>query len=203
MRSSLFLGALCAAGALGNPLEQRAYVTDLTVITITETITAQPAPAPTTAPAEQAPAPQPTPESTPPADPLTPATTDLPPPVPTITPKSEQPPPEQQGQQGDGEVAWTTAWTEAWTTAWTLEPEGPPQTTLATQTQEPGAAPTNAYQDTLIYNHNVHRSNHSADSLSWSGSLEASAHKLASQCVYQHNTYVLYASLFSSQADCF
>lgn len=198
MRSSLLLSALCATGILAVPLEQRDYVTDLTVITVTETVTGQPAPAPTTAPAEQAPAPQPTPESTSPVDPPTPATSDLPPPMPTITPKSENPPPEQQ-QQARDEGGFTIAWTEAWTTAWTLEAESPPQTTLATQTQEPGAAPTNPYQETLIYNHNVHRSNHSADSLSWSADLEASAHKLASQCVYKHDTYVPFAHPYLKQ----
>lgn len=197
MRSSLLLSALCAASALATPVDKREYVTDLTVITVTETITAQPAPAATTAPAEQAatnapaeqaPAAQPTPENTP-VDPPTPATTDQPPPVPTITPKSEHNAQNNQGQQDGQVVAWHTAWTMAWTTAWTGEVADP--TTLATQTQDPGAAPTNAYQDTIIYNHNVHRSNHSADSLSWSADLQASAHKLASQCVYQHNTYVL------------
>ena len=46
----------------------------------------------------------------------------------------------------------------------------------------------NGYQDSVLYNHNVHRGNHSADPLTWSSDLEASAHKLASRCVYKHDT---------------
>jgi hypothetical protein len=34
----------------------------------------------------------------------------------------------------------------------------------------------------------VHRSNHSASSLEWSSTLEASAQTLAAKCVYQHDT---------------
>lgn len=64
-------------------------------------------------------------------------------------------------------------------------------TSLSTSTSAAATAtPTNAYQETLLYNHNVHRSNHSASSVTWSGSLESSARTLAERCVYQHDTLV-------------
>lgn len=45
----------------------------------------------------------------------------------------------------------------------------------------------NAYSDVVLYNHNVHRSNHSAPALSWSDSLAATALKIAKSCDYNHN----------------
>lgn len=204
MRSSVLLSAFCAASVLGTPAGKRDYVTDVnmvtvtdwTVVTITETITAQYAPAPSTSSTvENTPTPEPSPASTPadtPADvpPQTESsasttTHDLPP-VPTITPKSEHNPPENNPDNG-GAVVWTTAWTEGWTSVWTNEPAAP------THTQPPSAPAANPYQHTVIHNHNVHRSNHSAGEMTWSPSLEATAHKLASQCVYKHDTYVVSA----------
>lgn len=42
------------------------------------------------------------------------------------------------------------------------------------------------YQQQVIYNHNVHRSNHSAPQVTWSDSLAATAGKIAAGCVFQH-----------------
>lgn len=89
-----------------------------------------------------------------------------------------------------------TAWTSSWSTAWT-EGSGngggaaPTQSTMSTAAATTsGAKPTNHYQETLLYNHNIHRSNHSSPSLGWSDKLQASAQKLAAGCVYKHDTYV-------------
>lgn len=62
-------------------------------------------------------------------------------------------------------------------------------TTLSTSTSTAdNGDPTNAYQATVLHNHNIHRSNHSATSVSWSDDLEDSARILASRCVYKHDT---------------
>ncbi|KAK2787523.1 hypothetical protein FQN51_003154 [Onygenales sp. PD_10] len=55
MRGSLLLSALCAASAMATPVMKRAYVTDLTVVTVTEYVTrgAAPTPAPEQPPADQ------------------------------------------------------------------------------------------------------------------------------------------------------
>jgi uncharacterized protein YkwD len=51
-------------------------------------------------------------------------------------------------------------------------------------------APSNDYQNAVIYNHNVHRANHSAPAMAWSPSLAATALKIAQTCVYAHSTAV-------------
>lgn len=43
------------------------------------------------------------------------------------------------------------------------------------------------YQQQVIYNHNVHRSNHSAPQVTWSDSLAATAGKIAAGCVFKHS----------------
>lgn len=44
-----------------------------------------------------------------------------------------------------------------------------------------------AYIDTVIRHHNVHRLNHSAPVIPWSASLAATAQQIASSCVFAHN----------------
>ena len=91
-----------------------------------------------------------------------------------------------------------TAWTSSWSTAWTegsgngggAAPTQSASTMSTAAATTSGAKPTNHYQETLLYNHNIHRSNHSSPSLGWSDKLQASAHKLAAGCVYKHDTYV-------------
>ncbi|RAL16846.1 CAP domain-containing protein [Aspergillus homomorphus CBS 101889] len=86
--------------------------------------------------------------------------------------------------------AWTTAWTSYWTSAWTSAAQ---PTTLATSTSTSAsstATASTAYQSTVLYNHNVHRSNHSASSLDWDSALESSAYTLAAKCVYEHDTSI-------------
>lgn len=98
-----------------------------------------------------------------------------PPPAPAPTQHQAQPQPEPQ----------TTSY---YTTKWTSTVDRDPTSTLSTSTADPTGAPTNAYQQAVLYNHNIHRSNHSAPSVDWSRDLEESARKLANGCVYEHNT---------------
>ncbi|EEQ84994.1 uncharacterized protein BDCG_08263 [Blastomyces dermatitidis ER-3] len=78
MRSSLLLSAFLAAGALSSPLLPRAYETDLTIVTVTEYVTAgaptptptpPPAPAPDAPPKDEGSAPPPAPEPKPEPEP--------------------------------------------------------------------------------------------------------------------------------------
>lgn len=49
-------------------------------------------------------------------------------------------------------------------------------------------APSNGdYESTMLYHHNVHRSNHSAPSLVWSSTLASYAAQSASKCVFEHD----------------
>jgi len=44
------------------------------------------------------------------------------------------------------------------------------------------------YQNMVLYHHNIHRANHSADALTWNQTLADSAYALAEGCVFQHNS---------------
>ena len=59
---------------------------------------------------------------------------------------------------------------------------------MSTTTSADEAKPTNDYMHHVLYSHNVHRSNHSSNSLEWDSKLESSADVLAKRCVYTHDT---------------
>lgn len=44
------------------------------------------------------------------------------------------------------------------------------------------------YSEAVVAHHNAHRANHSAPALSWDAGLAATAEKIASSCVYAHDT---------------
>ena len=44
------------------------------------------------------------------------------------------------------------------------------------------------YQNMVLFHHNIHRANHSADALTWNQTLADSAYVLASGCVFRHNS---------------
>ncbi|KAK3053216.1 hypothetical protein LTR09_005842 [Extremus antarcticus] len=46
------------------------------------------------------------------------------------------------------------------------------------------------YKNTVLHHHNIHRANHSAPALTWSADLASTAAKIASSCIYGHNTAV-------------
>ncbi|KAI9923610.1 hypothetical protein ASPWEDRAFT_172072 [Aspergillus wentii DTO 134E9] len=198
MRSSILLSAICAATAMGNPLDKRVYETDWSVVTVTETVTDFP-PATTSTSTSSTPTYAPvqaieTSQSVSSADTVV-QTSASPAPAPAVYTTIVAPAPAEPTSTtteapaaaatiGGGEaVTFSTAWT------WTGDAAAP--TTLATSTSSAsGSSPTNAYQSAILYNHNVHRSNHSASSLEWSASLESSARTLANKCVYQHDTSI-------------
>jgi hypothetical protein len=88
-------------------------------------------------------------------------------------------------------------WSTARTSTIELEPTISATSALSVTSISAGATATsaNAYQQAVLYNHNIHRRNHSAPSLHWSADLETSARALAAKCVYEHDTYVLPAIL--------
>ncbi|KAI4726687.1 PR-1-like protein [Aureobasidium sp. EXF-10728] len=63
-------------------------------------------------------------------------------------------------------------------------------TSKTSSTQKSSAAPAKAttYQQRVLVSHNVHRANHSASNLVWDNALASTAAKIASTCVYAHNT---------------
>ncbi|CAD0113277.1 unnamed protein product [Aureobasidium uvarum] len=63
-------------------------------------------------------------------------------------------------------------------------------TSKSSSTQKSSAAPAKAttYQQRVLVSHNVHRANHSASNIVWDNALASTAAKIASTCVYAHNT---------------
>jgi hypothetical protein len=177
MRSALLFAAM-AAGACAKVIEKDVYVTDWTTTTVTETVTAWP----TSTPATQVLVKEDTIDS----QPSVPTDNALP----TVDLSKKSTETESATQEAAaptaGATTWysTSYWTEGGAAATTEAPTSLATTTSAAST----ATPTNAYQEAILYNHNVHRSNHSANSVTWSGSLASSAHTLAAKCVYQHDT---------------
>jgi len=51
-----------------------------------------------------------------------------------------------------------------------------------------GQATPGDYSDAVVAHHNAHRANHSAPALTWDAGLAATAEKIASSCVYAHET---------------
>ncbi|KAJ5682276.1 hypothetical protein N7462_005441 [Penicillium macrosclerotiorum] len=184
MRATLFIAAL-AAGCV-NAYEKRVYVTDWTTVTVTETVTA-PAVTETVQPAHQAQvqvttttvsqAAAPAPAETDKSD-FSKKSTVL---VPNSA-TSAAPQPETE----DGTTSsYSTAWTSTVTPSSTLS-----TSTAAAATTSATSTATNSYQQAVLYNHNIHRSNHSVSSLDWSADLQASALALAQKCVYEHDTSI-------------
>lgn len=197
MRSTLLLAAFAASCV--SAFEKRVYVTDWTTVTVTETITA-PTVTETVPAVEKVPVVITT--STSVAD--VEANTDLFKKS-TVPPESATSPaavaPESTEVASTKAASTEAAPTEAastsyWSTAWTSTMEASssaPSSTLATSTSTSSASSatasaTNAYQQAVLYNHNIHRSNHSVSSLEWSADLESSAQTLAARCTYEHDT---------------
>lgn len=179
MRSTLFLAAL-AAGCV-NAYEKRVYVTDWTTVTITKTVTA-PAVTETVQPAQQAQF-QNTVVTT--AQPAAAESSELAKKSTVIVPISST-------TQAAAAVETAPAASVS-SAAWTSTIEASSTLALSTSTTAAAASATsatNSYQSAVLYNHNIHRSNHSVSSVEWSADLEASAQTLASRCVYQHDTSI-------------
>ncbi|KAJ5789954.1 uncharacterized protein N7518_006965 [Penicillium psychrosexuale] len=69
-------------------------------------------------------------------------------------------------------------------------------TSSATSTTAAAAtsSSTDSYQESILYYHNIHRSEHSVGDLTWSDDLAGAANTLASRCVYGHDTSIVSAS---------
>ncbi|TPX24212.1 hypothetical protein DIZ76_013555 [Coccidioides immitis] len=200
MRYSSFVAALCVGGALASPIEQRAYVTDVAVVTRTVYVTIGGAPTPVAAanrrpwwhwpgrpsiiyppPHKPSPRPSPTSQAPPPPPPPPPTSTQAPPPPPpppaeTTTQAPPRPPPAETTTQAPPPPPPAETTTQA--------PPPPPETTKPAEVPPPS----DDYKGVVLYHHNVHRSNHSAEALTWDDNLESSAKQLADTCVYEHNT---------------
>ncbi|KAJ5702702.1 hypothetical protein N7488_010250 [Penicillium malachiteum] len=181
MRSALLLAALAATCA--NAFEKRVYVTDWTTVTVTTTVTA-PTVTETLPPMEKAQVESSDTE-------LFKKSTVLPDPETTSTTTAHK----HHHKETSTSVA------DAVTS--TVEPAAP--TTMATSTSSSSSSTsststttsssattsaTSAYQQKILYNHNIHRSNHSVSSLEWSADLESSAYTLAARCDYEHDTSI-------------
>ncbi|KAF7714085.1 Uncharacterized protein PECH_001966 [Penicillium ucsense] len=202
MRFTLLLAAL-AAGCV-NAVEKDVYVTDWTTVTVTETVTAPAvtetvlppqvqlqhvAPTTTAAPVVESVV---APSSTSAVE--EPVTSSAPAPVETQAATEPSPAPVQEPAvvttQAPAPVETAVVSSSSWSTAWTSTLSVAPAA-ATTQAAAPASAPAgNSYQSAVLYNHNVHRSNHSASSLDWSADLESSAKVLASRCVYEHDVSI-------------
>ncbi|KAJ5902133.1 hypothetical protein N7495_002661 [Penicillium taxi] len=198
MRYSLLIAAL-AAGCV-NATTKVVTVTDWTTTTVTETVTASPV-TETVGAFKQAEVVKET--STETVTAAQTATSELAKKSTVLVPEAQ--PTALEREEVNAETFY---WTSAWTSAWTSTYEPAPITaaaetttaapvvvethsTLATSTSAAAAATaTSAYQQKALYNHNVHRSNHTVSSLDWSADLESSAQTLAAKCVYEHDTSI-------------
>ncbi|GJN69344.1 SCP-like extracellular protein [Purpureocillium lilacinum] len=167
MKSSLFLAAASAMLATASPLGKRAMHTDWVyeVVTVTVTAGAQAAAVPTGVFVEHkhTPKPKPTPTYVPPP----------PPPVskPQTTTQAPPPPPPQ--------------------TTTSVAPKQPAPEPKPTTSAAPAPAPAppsdGSYESTMLYRHNIHRSNHSAGDLTWDSTLAQYAENTAKTCVFEHD----------------
>ncbi|KAK4861637.1 hypothetical protein LT330_003672 [Penicillium expansum] len=66
--------------------------------------------------------------------------------------------------------------------------------TSTTATATAAATAGSSYQETILYYHNIHRSEHSASGLTWSEDLAGAAQTLAARCTYAHDTSITSAS---------
>ena len=196
MRSTLFLAALAAGAA--HAYEKRVYVTDWTTVTVTKTVTA-PAVTETVAAVQQNQADTVTLTSTstpvqapaPVAETTSSLTSDL---AKKSTEVVPEPAATTQAAQQEPVSSWSTAWTSTFeaAAATTLQPQPQPTSSSSSSTSSAaastgGATVTKDYQEKVLYNHNVHRSNHSSPSLEWHDDLLQAAFKLAEKCVYEHD----------------
>lgn len=197
MRSTLFLAALAAGAA--HAYEKRVYVTDWTTVTVTKTVTA-PAVTETVTPAQQVQVAETvyTTSTETPAVAETTTSSELAKKSTEAVPVNEPATTQAAQAQQDPTTSWfSTAWTSTFEAASsTLQPQA--QSTSSSTTQAAAASTSSAssssdgvseaYKQAVLYNHNIHRSNHSVSSLEWDDKLLESATILAHRCVYEHDT---------------
>lgn len=216
MRSAILLTAALAAGACAAELDKRVYVTDWTTVIVTETVTAALPPAQTEppVPADQESTLTKKTTAVPEVTTDTPKANNAEPDSgsggllgnllgggDSETTKDEKPHHKHHHKHKPAPAPTTTEQAPAPAPTTTTVEAPPPEPTTITETAVPTtmstttttttdtpAPTTNSYQSDVLYNHNIHRSNHSAPSVSWDDRLEQTAHTLAARCVYQHDT---------------
>ena len=67
-------------------------------------------------------------------------------------------------------------------------PEASPAPSTGGSYSGAGQATPADYSEAVVVHHNAHRANHSAPDLAWDAGLAATAQKIASSCVYAHDT---------------
>lgn len=189
MRPSVLLGVLCAIGVIGSPIGERAYETDLVIVTITVTDQygyPESTQIPYDVKAEYAGSSE-VPSSShhhkghhhnAPT-----STSSCPP---SSTPESSLP------TTNNNMVAPLPSTTTTSTVPGSYS--APPknnQPAVSSAASAAAPAPTDSsYQGKVLYHHNIHRANHSASDLTWNSELENCAQILASRCVYKHDTSI-------------
>ncbi|OJJ49856.1 hypothetical protein ASPZODRAFT_149318 [Penicilliopsis zonata CBS 506.65] len=187
MRSAFLLSAVCAAGVLANPVDKRAVVTDVTVVTVTDYVTLD-----TTQTTTTTEVPVVTVTETPVAAENYVTTVDVDAVDPTSTSSAAAVVVETTTSAiSSAEPTSTPIVLEVSTSSTSTSTSSAASSTLVTSTSAAASSTaTSTYQEAVLYNHNIHRSNHSANSVTWSSSLEASARVLAETCVYEHDTSI-------------
>ncbi len=192
MRSSTLLSALFVAGAFSSPIiRKRDYVTEYDIVTVVAYVTEDAAAAAVAATTTTAPGAQfyqgryafplqsklfligrivPVSSSAASTTPEAPA-----PAAPTTTIAAPPPPPPASSEA----------------------PAAAPSSSAAAA---PAPAPVQQapagdnFQSNVLYYHNIHRANHSADPLQWNETLASAAQELAARCVMKHDTQVFLPS---------
>lgn len=70
----------------------------------------------------------------------------------------------------------------------TTPADGIPTSTTTTSAGSEPSVTNSAYINAILRHHNIHRTNHSANALTWSSSLAEIAREIAQTCVYGHVT---------------
>ncbi|KAJ5793996.1 Ves allergen [Penicillium paradoxum] len=218
MRSAAILAAL-AVGTCAKLVHKEVYTTEWTTVTVTETVTQWPTHAPSAVVVNSEPASTLQPVETPaPTVDLSKKTGVAAETAPAEV-KSKPAPAEVKSEAAPAEVksaapaveaeskapaATTSVTAPATSSVEPVQAVTSSATSLATSasTTTAAAAATSAvstsstasaggsYQESLLSNHNIHRSTHGADALTWSDSLTESAKTLAMRCVYEHDTSI-------------
>ncbi|KIY53243.1 PR-1-like protein, partial [Fistulina hepatica ATCC 64428] len=61
---------------------------------------------------------------------------------------------------------------------------------VATATLSAASATSTDYETVVLYQHNIHRANHSASDFVWNSTLASIAQEIGETCIYEHNTEV-------------
>jgi len=170
MRSSTFLTAAFAIGALASPILKRDVVTEYEYVTDVVYVTAG-------------------------AEPTVAAVSTPTPHYGGYPHSHHHPKPSSKSSVAPAPPPSTPAYTPTPTPAYTPAPVSTPAYTpepVSTPEPEPsapsGGYPTgDDYQSIVVRHHNVHRANHSAPALEWSDELASIANDIGKSCVYKHD----------------